>query len=179
MPETPQPSHPSLKPRWHKGLVKRLLIVGVIIAVLAAIVMLINYRTTPHARFTLKKFDCNATAIAARNAASGITNEDACVIEVTATNLEHEDVSLDLGDMSGPGPADFGGEPLVRIYDASGTFCYGSALYIDLKANESKTIDLACMLDSRHSAVNDLSVDARPAYVIVDYNYSKTRIDLD
>lgn len=177
MPEKHQPSNP-VKLRWHNGLTKRLLIVCGIVSALVGIVMLIDHVTTPDIRFALKKFDCSTIAIATRNEAPDKAKKDTCVIDITVTNLEHEDVTLDLGEMSGPGPADFGGEPLVRIYDAKGKFCYGYAAYLDLAADESKDVSLACVLDDRHSNVDDLSIDARPAYVVIDYKSSKTRINL-
>jgi hypothetical protein len=177
MPEKSQLSH-SVKARWHNGLAKRLLVVAGIVGTLAAVVMIVDYATTPDIRFALKKFDCSAAAITSRNEASGKTTEDACIIDIAVTNLEHEDVTLDIGEMSGPGPADFGGESLIRIYDANGKFCYGYATYLDLVADESKDVSLTCVLDDRHSEVNDLSIDAQAAYIVIDYKRSKTRITL-
>jgi hypothetical protein len=36
-----------------------------------------------------------------------------------------------------------------------------------------------CTLDARQLAIDDLNVDSRPAYVVVNYELSKARIDLN
>ncbi len=133
------------------------------------LVKLTYHPSAPNVTYSVGEADCSTI--------SKVKNY--CDISITVTNQEDKHVDLEYVDTGG-GPLS-GVTFRMRIYAANGKFCSASPVeeprdgyYTVLEARESRVLTLMCA-----GSEKDSDIDARPAYVLVDYYGNKDRIDLN
>jgi hypothetical protein len=141
-----------------KLMVKPILVSVLIVSVLVGLFVVLVIVSAPKINYSVKTADCTATQLA---------RSSRCNIVITAANPTNktQDVNWDgLG---------FGvWNPLVKIYDNNGSYCYG---FVDpperIPPYQARELKIGCAGNNISRKKYDKHADTHPAYVYIDGSY--------